>query len=295
MTEPPQPPPVRHRVQQAAALADYLTRRFPDLARGTWHRLAVEGRFTVAGRELRPHDRLEPGDTLEATLPAALLVSDDPPPDLPVLFHDDHLVAVDKAAGLLCYPLGLRTLTAKAYAERHVFVRDGAPALVRPAHRLDAKTSGVLLFAKTLEADRGIKARFAAREVDKTYRAVVHGSLLRQEQRIDAPIGPDRDHPNRVRMRVDPAGRSAVTLVRGLGPIGDDFGAVEARPLTGRSHQIRVHLAHLGHPIRGDALYSADPDAPRHALHAAELAFVHPITAARVVIQAPIPEGLGPT
>lgn len=297
MTRAPNPPPVRHRVTRSSPLLDYLAARFPDLPQAEWRRLVESGRFSVGGRRLVASDPILAGDALDAELPDRLLAPHalPPPGDLAVLLHDEHLIVVDKAAGLLCYPQGLRTLSAKAYAERHVLRRDGSTVEVRPGHRLDAETSGVLVFAKTLEADRALKAAFAARQVDKTYVAIVHGAVPSATRIIDAPIVVDRDHPRR-RCRVDPAGKRAITEVRGLGTAGEGLSWLEARPRTGRTHQLRVHLANIGHAILADSLY-ADPAAPRrglrrHALHAARLSFEHPVSGEQLSLAAPLPAEL---
>ncbi len=191
---------------------------------------------------------------------------------------DDHLIVVDKPAGLLSVPgRGVRRqdcVSARVQA-RH------ADALV--VHRLDQATSGLLLMARGLAAQRALGAAFEARQVDKRYLAVVAGLVAEDEGCIDLPLM--ADWPNRPLQKVDPLhGRPAVTHYRVL---ARDALAGNTRlaltPVTGRSHQLRVHLQALGHPILGDALYAPAPVqalAPRLLLHAAEIGLLHPASGA---------------
>lgn len=189
-----------------------------------------------------------------------------------IVHVDDRLVIIDKPAGLLSVPGRTDPLCASAQVQAHY-----PDALI--VHRLDQATSGLLLFARGPAAQRALSADFAERRVGKVYVAVV-GGRLSGDGLIDLPLA--ADWPNRPRQRVDPThGKPSQTRWRVLGhdspPAGDPVGEhsrVELEPLTGRSHQLRVHLAALGHPILGDALY-APPDlanaAPRLLLHASEL------------------------
>ncbi len=223
-----------------------------------------------------------------------------------VLYEDAWLLAVDKPAGLLVHPV----------------VREPGPSLIelwrgaRPdaalalAHRLDRETSGVVLLAKGPRADRYVKQAFAARRVEKSYLAIVHGSPAWETIVCDVPLARARDAQLSVRRRADPEGESAVTRFVVRERLGS-WTLVQCQPLTGRTHQLRAHLMHLGHPILGDKLYGRPDDVflehqregatasvraavgfPRQALHAASITLPHPEGGGRVTIAAPLPEDM---
>lgn len=235
------------------------------------------------------------------------------PTDLPVIYEDDHLFAIAKPAGVPVHP------TARYHHNTVIKLL----SVERPgkyftlAHRLDRETSGVLLLAKTREADRGIKRQLEKRvTVDKTYLAVTWGIPPDDAFRLDLPLEIDDGSRLRVRMRVAAAGTgiSAATRFTVLGRArrGDrEYGLVRCDLETGRQHQIRVHLAAIGCPLVGDKLYGPDPEIfargadqtltdddrtalelDRHALHAWRLAFDHPILGHRVTIEAPVPQDI---
>ncbi len=192
------------------------------------------------------------------------------------LHEDDALLVIVKPSGLLAVP-GRGADKADCLSAR---VQARWPdALV--VHRLDEATSGLMLFARSLEAQRALSRAFERREVDKRYVAIVAGRLpiSADWQLIDAPLA--ADWPNRPRQQVDATlGKPAQTRWRVL-EHEDDHSRVELQPLTGRTHQLRVHLASIGHPIVGDRLYASpalQAAAPRLLLHASEIAFAHPLT-----------------
>lgn len=196
---------------------------------------------------------------------------------------DDFLLVADKPEGLLSVPgrgeAGRHNLTAQVQAEF-------ADALV--VHRLDMHTSGLMLFARGIEIQRKLSMAFEARRVAKRYVAVVEGRVEDDEGQIDAKLR--LDWPRRPRQIVDPvAGKASLTRWRVL-ERGADCSRLELEPITGRSHQLRVHLQSIGHPIRGDDLYAPEPlRAPRLLLHAARLGFVHPATGEAVVFESVVP------
>jgi 23S rRNA pseudouridine1911/1915/1917 synthase len=215
------------------------------------------------------------------------------------------LIAIDKPPGMATHPApGSRRGTVVHALLHHLGTLAGVGPADRPGivHRLDKDTSGVLLIAKTPEALEALARQFRARTTEKRYTALVHGSPKTVRGTIDKPIG--RDGRDRKRMSVQSArGRAAFTEWR----VRERFpGAtlLDVAPKTGRTHQIRVHLASLGHPIVGDAIYGGRRRAatapsgvilaacPRQALHAASLAFVHPATGERMTIEAPLPTDL---
>jgi tRNA pseudouridine32 synthase/23S rRNA pseudouridine746 synthase len=204
-----------------------------------------------------------------------------PAADLRLLHADAHLLVVDKPAGLLSVPA--KRPGPQDCVEARLRA-DFPEALL--VHRLDLETSGVMVFARTRLAQRHLGWQFERRQVEKTYVARVAGTVPGEAGRIELPLV--CDWPNRPRQMVDARGRPAVTDWRVL---AREPGAtrLELRPLTGRSHQLRVHLAALGHPILGDPLYGDPATADRLQLHAARIAFRHPDGGARVELAAEPP------
>jgi len=201
------------------------------------------------------------------------------------LIHaDDSLLVVDKPAGLPSVP-GRK----EPWLQRNLatFVQaEWSDALV--VHRLDMATSGLIVFARGIGAQRRLSLAFEKRRVAKRYEAVVEGLMADERGEVDAPL--IVDWPNRPRQIVDRTiGRPALTRWRVLARDADHT-RVELEPVTGRSHQLRVHLLHIGHPIRGDEFYAPEPlRAPRLLLHAQRLAFKHPDTDAALVFESPCP------
>jgi tRNA pseudouridine32 synthase/23S rRNA pseudouridine746 synthase len=205
-------------------------------------------------------------------------------PDPRVVHADDWIVVADKPSGLHSVP-GKGEEKADSAIGRLGRVFPG----IRLVHRLDRDTSGVMVFARTHPAQAALGRQFEGRSVEKTYVARLAGQLAGDSGEVDLPLCVD--WPNRPRQHVDHAnGRPARTLWRVIGRAEDET-RVELRPLTGRSHQLRVHMAALGHPILGDTLYAGEgaQDHPRLMLHAAEIVFDHPGSGARVSYAAPPP------
>lgn len=210
-----------------------------------------------------------------------------PPPagDLPVIHADAHILVLDKPSGLLTVP-GNRPERADCLESR---ARRDFPE-ARIVHRLDMDTSGVIVLALTASVHKHIGLQFEKRRTAKTYEALVWGEMSDDEGRVDQPI--ITDWPNRPKQMIDhERGRPAITDWRVLDS-GDGITRVELTPLTGRSHQLRLHMAFLGHPVLGDNLY-AHEDAlaarPRLCLHARSLGFTHPATGEPVSFESPLP------
>ena len=268
-----------------------------------------EGLVTVDGRPARPGERLRGGELIEVLLPP------EPAPDrlepepipLEVLHEDEHLAVLVKPAGVVIHPgAGVRegTLAAAILHRWPETAGVGGPGRPGIVHRLDRGTSGVLVVARTAEAHRALQEQFRARTVDKRYAAICWGRPREPGGRIELPVA--RDPRARVRMTTRArGGRPAVTIWRVLEEV-PGFALVEARILTGRTHQVRVHLAAIGHPLVGDDRYGgrrersvADPARraalrrlDRPALHALALAFDHPATRERLRFHAPWPRDL---
>ena len=260
-----------------------LARLFPEHSRSRLQTWLKEGRVRVDGVSPESKRKVWGGERLEIDeAPPAELLSE-LPEDIPlrVVFEDASLLVIDKPAGLVVHPgSGNWTGTLLNALLHHAPTLAGVPR-AGIVHRLDKDTSGLLVVAKTLEAQTDLVRQLQARTVKRHYHALVHG-LLEKGGVVDAPIGRHPQH--RTRMAVVPGGRIAVTRYA----VCERFERatlVECRLETGRTHQIRVHMAHLGHPLVGDPVYGLrrSMDArlaafPRQALHAFRLGLVHPMT-----------------
>jgi 23S rRNA pseudouridine1911/1915/1917 synthase len=280
------------------ALADTM----PDVSRVQWQKLIREGEVLVDGQRSKPSMRLVGGETVTAVLPEVIetdLVADDIPLD--IRYEDDDMLVVNKPAGMVVHPGTGHDSGTLVNAVLH-YCPDvlGVGYEKRPGivHRLDKYTSGLIIVAKNDNALWYLQDQFRDRSVEKVYIALVEGHLQPSAALIDAPIG--RHVEKRKRMEVIPPNRSATsrpaqtyyqTLVS-----YDEYTLVECRPKTGRTHQIRVHLAYIGFPIVGDNVYGSRrtrrTPLGRHFLHAAEITFNRPSDDEPITIQAELPPEL---
>ena len=249
---------------------------------------------TVDGRVVPRSARLEAGSTLAWTgaPEVAALPAPDPTVEVVVVHEDDDVVVIDKPAGLVVHPgAGHRDGTlVNGLLARYDLAAVGEPARPGIVHRLDRETSGLLVVARTPAAYDGLVRALAAHEVERRYDAVVLGSPESAHGTVDAPIG--RSVRNPTRMAVRTGGRDARTHYEVVDRY-DDTARLAVSLETGRTHQIRVHLAAIGHPVLGDPVYGrTDPRIERPFLHAAELAFTHPVSGAAMRLQAPWPADL---
>jgi len=286
----------------------WLAAVMPDLSRARLQAIITGGGVLVDGRVGRPSLRLKTGQAISVRLPApqpAVPLPEDIP--LAVVYEDRHLLVVDKPAGLVVHPGAGRATGTLVNALLHR-VRDlsGIGGVVRPGivHRLDRGTSGLLVVAKDDASHLALSRQFSGRTVEKEYLAVVLGVPRAAEGTIDVPIGRDPVHRKRMSVRA-PRGRAARSTYRLVEAL-DGAALLRVRIATGRTHQIRVHLAALGHPVAGDVTYggrrppaSRRPEAraaleglSRPALHAAHLVFTHPASGERVSFSSPLPADL---
>jgi 23S rRNA pseudouridine1911/1915/1917 synthase len=285
------------REEAGRRLDRWLADSVPDVSRARLQSLIESGHVRVDGITRKAAHRLAGGESVDVEIPprpSEILVPE--PTTLSIVFEDDHVIVIDKPAGLVVHPGAGHprgTLAAAVLAHAPEIASVGSARRPGIVHRLDKGTSGLLVLAKTQRAYDSLTAQLAARTVTRRYVAVVHGRLAAAEGVVDAPIG--RDPHDRVRMAIRPrgGGKRAVTRYRELERFSQHT-YIEAVLETGRTHQIRVHLASIGHPVVDDAVYGHRRDASAAslegvALHAAALAFLHPVTQKRVEFRASLP------
>lgn len=291
-----------------ARLDAFLAARVEGVSRTTLKRAIEEGDVLVGGRESKPSYKLRAGERVEAELPEPPATEVEPE-DIPleIVHEDEEVVVVNKPAGMVVHPAaGVRNGTlANALAFRFRNSELGNQQSVRPGivHRLDRDTSGLIVVAKTARAHENLSDQFRARTVFKSYAALVHGATKEEKGKIDQPVA--RDPRNRTRMGVVRGGRAALTHWR-VRRRYERFTLLDVEIKTGRTHQIRVHLAWMKHPVVGDETYGmgrdktvADPRLRaaiaamgRQFLHAARLGFHHPRTGVWMSFDAPPPPEL---
>ena len=286
---------LRYRVPEDGAgirLDRVLAARSEVGSRGAAERLLAAGSVRVDG-EARPKSyRLRGGETIEFELPDGAEPTASPALPGLIVYEDEHLLVVEKPAGLAVHPAPRRPEPTLVDALRQYGPAGGDPERPGIVHRLDRETSGLLVVARTEDAHARLSRMVRARLLERRYLALVRGVPGSRTGRIEAPIG--RDRRDRTRRSLDtPLPRAAVTHFEVLETMRE-HALLAVRLETGRTHQIRVHLAAIGLPVAGDATYGAAGDfgLARQFLHAAGLAFDHPVTGARVDVSSPLPADL---
>ncbi len=274
-------------VGEAGERLDRLVAVRLGLSRSAARRLIDDGLVLVAGEPASPSYKSRGGERVEADLTEGGLKPEEIP--VPIVFEDEHLVVVDKPPGLVVHPgAGNPTGTlVNALLDRGISGGDD-PARPGIVHRLDRDTSGLLVVAKDAQAYARLVEMMAAREVGRVYRAVVVGGGLPETGTIDSPVGRDPDNPTFMTAGV---GKHAVTHFE-VREAAAGHEMLRVRLETGRTHQIRVHLSAIGHPVYADPLYGTPVPGRRLWLHAERLTFEHPITGEKMEFEAPIPEDL---
>ena len=287
----------------------FLSTHTAGLSRAAAQRLIEQGVVTVNGRPAKPSLKIKPGDAIEWDVPqpTPLEIVGEPIP-LEILFEDVHLLILNKPAGLVAHPAPGHWSGTLVNALLHHFRAEGTGGLAsiggreRPGlvHRLDKGTSGVMVIAKTDAAHQGLSKQFKAHTIHRVYLALVRGAVKGTMGRVELAIGRDTKDRKRISARTT-SPRDAVTEFQvverfGAKRSGVEVTLVEVQPQTGRTHQIRVHLASLGHPVLGDEAYGGrkvcvlgDMAIERPMLHARTLGFTHPATGQSLEYAVPPP------
>lgn len=282
------------RAHDRMRLDRFLALSLPQFSRVRLQNLIRQGAVTWQGKIPRPREEVRVGDIVRLTEPEPEPIEAQPEEiALQILHEDDDLLVINKPAGLVVHPgAGNQTHTLVNALLHHCVNLSGIGGKQRPGivHRLDKQTSGAMVVAKNDATHQELSRQFADREITKIYLTLVTGSFRRSHGTINASIG---RHPiHRKKMAVNQEhGRTARTDYRVLKTAGG-VSLVECTLHSGRTHQIRVHLHHLGHPVLGDSLYGRNRQmaAPRQMLHSWKLGFTHPGTGERQLFEAPIPE-----
>jgi len=265
----------------------FLAAVAPEHSRSFWQKRCEQGAVTVSTKVVKASYKLQPDDIVEVSLPEKPIFADQ---KLPIVYEDDNVIVINKPAGILTHAKG---------AESHEFT---VADFVRPkttdgletnrpgiVHRLDRGTSGIIIAAKNPEAKRWLQGQFSKRNVKKTYIALVDGHLREPQAILRLPI--ERNPKKPQTFRVGPNGKSAETAYKVEESFADND-LVELKPLTGRTHQLRVHLNYVGHPIIGDPVYGRDaPRLGRMFLHAQSLELTL-LSRERKVFTVPLPTEL---
>jgi 23S rRNA pseudouridine1911/1915/1917 synthase len=280
-------------------LDKYVAAHIPGMSRSWLQRLVDDGRVLVDGRVRSRTFKVTPGEVIEVEIPPVEpdeLEAEDIPLD--VLYEDADIIAINKPAGLVVHPApghrsGTLVNALLHYAPDVAMAGSQRPGIV---HRLDRDTSGVIVVGRTDAGRLSLLEQWASRSVIKEYRAIIRGVPEENEFMVDAPVG--RDPTQRKRMAVIATGKEAQTQVR-VGETAQIASMVDVTITTGRTHQIRVHLAYSGYPIVGDRVYNRfrgsaggeSPIADRQLLHAARLA-IHNVGGEQIDLRAPVPEDM---
>jgi len=281
-------------LQPGTRLDKYLANNCPGISRMQAQRLIDDGHVTVNDRLEKAGYKLVAGDRVQVRVPPPTpshLAPEDIP--VPVLYEDNDVLVVDKPAGLTVHPApGHRGHTLVNAVLSHLATIEGDAERPGIVHRLDRDTSGVMVIARNAAAHAGLAAQFKQHKVTKVYLALVRGRLSPEEGVIESAIGRDTGDRKKMAVTGESRGRQAVTRYRVLRYTGN-YTYLEVMPQTGRTHQIRVHLAAIGYPVVGDATYGVEVSfLSRQFLHAHRLGFHLPSTGGYVEFTSPLPADL---
>lgn len=283
----------------------FVSKWLPDITRSRVQNLLEDGLISVDGKKVKAGYKLKTGNRIEVILPELKELSTVPEPmDLEILYEDVDLAIVNKPRGLVVHPAAGHESGTLVNGLMHHFQGNlsGINGVMRPGivHRIDKDTSGLLVICKSDRAHQGLSELLKEHDIERVYHAVVQGSFSKMEGTIDASIG--RMDSDRKKMCVRADGRRAVTHYRVLEQYGG-FSYVEVRLETGRTHQIRVHMKSIGHPLLGDEVYGSSKENtavekklkgmdfwPGQILHAKVLGFVHPVTKEYMEFDSALPE-----
>jgi len=272
-----------------------INRKFGQISRTLAQEMLKTGEIKVGNQLVKPGLKVKGGENVEIAfrpeevepeIKATTL-------DFPILFEDRHMIAIDKPAGLVVHPgAGKEKTTVVSALLGHTKLSPiGAPTRPGVVHRLDKDTSGVMILAKTRDAHRKLAEAFAGHELEKEYLAIIQGHIVNRKGRIEVAIERDKIHRKRMKATSAEKGRMAISIFEVLEYLKGAT-LVKVKILTGRTHQIRVHMAFTGHPLLGDVTYGGKrlEKKAEHFLHSHRLALKHPVTGKQLEFIAPMPD-----
>ena len=272
-----------------------INRKFGQISRTLAQEMLKTGEIKVGNQLVKPGLKVKGGENVEIAfrpeevepeIKATTL-------DFPILFEDRHMIAIDKPAGLVVHPgAGKEKTTVVSALLGHTKLSPiGAPTRPGVVHRLDKDTSGVMILAKTRDAHRKLAEAFAGHELEKEYLAIIQGHIVNRKGRIEVAIERDKIHRKRMKATSAEKGRMAISIFEVLEYLKGAT-LVKVKILTGRTHQIRVHMAFTGHPLLGDVTYGGKrlEKKAEHFLHSHRLALKHPVTGKDLEFIAPMPD-----
>lgn len=282
--------------EQSVRLDRYLSDQLAELSRSYIQKLMEEGQVQLNGRPGKASVKVKAGDTVLVTLPEAVepeILPEDIP--LEILYEDADVILVNKPKNMVVHPAAGHYTGTLVNGLMYHCREDlsGINGVLRPGivHRIDKDTTGVLIACKNDHAHNAIAAQLKEHSITRRYRAIVHGNIKEEEGTVDAPLGRHLADRKKQAVQRDGEGRRAVTHYRVLERFRD-YTYIECELETGRTHQIRVHMAYIGHPLLGDEVYGSGRE-PFHlegqTLHAMVLGFVHPTTGEYMEFEAPLP------
>ena len=278
----------------------YIAENSPNLTRSFLKKLFDEGNITVNKKTVRASYKLSSGDEIELSLPS-LKEPEAKPQDIPldIIYEDSAVLVINKPRGMVVHPAAGNEDGTLVNAVMHHCKGNlsGINGVLRPGivHRIDKDTTGLLAIAKTNEAHLFLTEQLSDRSLSRTYYAIVHGNIKEDTITVDAPIA--RSDADRKKMAVKSGGRQAVTHITVLKRFGK-YTYIKCKLQTGRTHQIRVHTKHIGHPILGDRTYGLKKEEfslSGQLLHAGEIGFIHPLTKEYTAFSAPLPDDFSQT
>lgn len=264
---------------------DFL-RQYAGISLTLWRKIKNTGNLQINGQSLPAHSQVQPGDILTLSWVEPCTMEPHKLP-LTICFEDDYLLIINKPAGMLVHPGIQDSIHTLANGILYYYREKNLPYGFHPVNRLDRNTSGLMVIAKMPHIQH-IITKNQLKSVERQYYAIVAGQLSEQSGTIDAPIG--RAPDSIIKRMVHPDGQTAITTYQVIASLPGSASLVKIKLLTGRTHQIRVHFSHIGHPLLGDDLYGGTIDLiHRQALHSAQLITTHPIYGSTIDIACPLP------
>ncbi len=272
-----------------------INQKYSEISRTLAQEMIKNEEILLNGSATKPGQKLKGGEAITLSIRCEENESDIAPTplDFKILYEDEYIVAIDKPVGLVVHPgAGKEKTTVVSALLGHTKLSPvGAPTRPGIVHRLDKNTSGIMVLAKTREAHKRLAEAFSGRELEKEYLAIIQGHIVNRKGRIEVAIERDRIHRKRMKATSAEKGRMAISLFEVVEYL-DGATLVKVKILTGRTHQIRVHMAFTGHPLMGDTTYGGKrwQKHAQHFLHSSKLVFKHPLTGEEMTLIAPTPD-----